>query len=40
MPKMYEGDALDTEVGLVRLRYKYRSEDEFGERSDGWLDYV
>jgi hypothetical protein len=25
---------------LVRLRYKYRFEDEFGEPSNGWLDYV
>jgi hypothetical protein len=40
MSKMSEGDALDTEPGLVRLRYKYSFEDEFGEPSDGWLDYV
>ena len=35
MLKMSEGDALDAEPGLVRLRYKYRFEDEFGEPSDG-----
>jgi hypothetical protein len=40
MPKMFEGDASDAEPRLVRLRYKYRFEDEFGEPSDGWLDYV
>jgi hypothetical protein len=28
------------EPGLIRLRYKYNFEDEFGETSDGWLDYV
>jgi hypothetical protein len=38
MPKMSEGDASDAEPGLVRLRYKYRFKDEFGEPSDGWLD--
>ena len=37
---MSKGDVLDVELGLVRLRYKYRIEDEFGELSDGWLDYV
>jgi hypothetical protein len=40
MSKVSEGDASDAEPGLVRLRYKYRFEDEFGEPSDGWLDYV
>jgi hypothetical protein len=40
MTKVSEGDASDTEPELVRLRYKYRFEDEFGEPSDGWLDYV
>jgi hypothetical protein len=40
MPKVSQGDVLDVEPGLVRLRYKYRFEDEFGELSDGWLDYV
>jgi hypothetical protein len=40
MPKVSEGDASDAEPGLVRLWYKYRFEDEFGEPSDGWLDYV
>jgi hypothetical protein len=40
MTKVSEGDASDTEPELVRLRYMYRFEDEFGEPSDGWLDYV
>jgi hypothetical protein len=40
MPKVYEGDSSDAEPSLVRLRYKYRFEDVFGEPSDGWLDYV
>jgi hypothetical protein len=40
MPKVSEGDASDAEPRLVRLRYKYRFDDEFGEPSDGWLDYV
>jgi hypothetical protein len=38
--KLSEGDALDDEPELVRLRYKHRFEDEFGEPSDGWLDCV
>jgi hypothetical protein len=40
MSKMSEKDASDAEPGLVRLRYKYKYEDEFGEPSDGWLDYI
>jgi hypothetical protein len=40
MPKMSENDASDAEPGLVRLRYKYKFEDEFGEPSGKWLDYV
>jgi hypothetical protein len=40
MPKMCENDASDVEPGLVRLRYKYKFEDEFGEPSGRWLDYV
>jgi hypothetical protein len=40
MLKMSQGDALDIEPGLFRLHYKYIFEDEFGEPSDGWLDYV
>ena len=40
MPKVSEGDASDAEPRLVRLRYKHRFEDEFGEPSDGWLDCV
>jgi hypothetical protein len=40
MPKMCEKDASNVEPGLVRLRYNYKFEDEFGEPSDGWLDYI
>jgi hypothetical protein len=40
MLKVSKGDALDVELGLVRLQYKYRFKDEFGEPSDGLLDYV
>jgi hypothetical protein len=40
MSKVSEGVASNAETGLVRLRFKYRFEDEFGEPSDGWLDYV
>jgi hypothetical protein len=40
MPKMSEKNASDVEPGLVRLRYKYKFEDEFGEPSDRWLDYI
>jgi hypothetical protein len=32
--------ASDTEPKLSRLCYMYKFEDEFGEHSDGWLDYV
>jgi hypothetical protein len=39
MSNMSEEDASDAEPGLVRLRYKYRFEDEFGEPSAEWLDY-
>jgi hypothetical protein len=28
------------EPRLIRLCYKYKFEAEFGEPSDGWLDYV
>ena len=35
MHEMKEEDASEIEPGLVRLRYKYRFEDEFGEPSDG-----
>jgi hypothetical protein len=31
MPKKSEKDVSDVEPGLVRLRYKYKFEDEFGE---------
>jgi hypothetical protein len=40
MSKMFEKDASDVEPGLIRLRYKYKFEDEFGKPSDGWLDYI
>jgi hypothetical protein len=40
MPKVSEGDASDVEPGLIRLWCKYKFEDEFGEPSDGWLDFV
>jgi hypothetical protein len=40
MPKVSEGDASDVEPGLIRLRCKYKFEDEFGEPIDGWLDFV
>jgi hypothetical protein len=38
--KMSEKDASNAEPGLVRLHYKYKFEDEFGEPSDGWSDYI
>jgi hypothetical protein len=28
------------ELGLIRLRYKYKFEDGFGEPSDEWLHYI
>jgi hypothetical protein len=37
---MFEKDASDAEPRLIRLRYKYKFEDKFGEPSDRWLDYV
>jgi hypothetical protein len=37
---MSEKDASDADPGLVRLCYNYKFEDEFGEPSNGWLDYV
>jgi hypothetical protein len=40
MQKVSEADASDAEPRLIRIRYKYRFEDDFGEPSDGWLDYV
>jgi hypothetical protein len=40
MPKIFEKDASDAKPRLVRLRYKYKYEDKFGEPSDGWLDYI
>jgi hypothetical protein len=38
MTKMSEKDA--SKPGLIRLSYKYKFEDEFGQPSDGWLDYI
>jgi hypothetical protein len=40
MPMVSEGDASYVEPGLIRLQYKYRFEDEFGEPNDGWLYYI
>jgi hypothetical protein len=40
MPKMSEKDTLDAEPRLVRLRYKYMFEEEFGEPCDEWLDSI
>jgi hypothetical protein len=40
MSKMSKKDSSYVEPGLVRFRYKYKFEDEFGEPSDEWLDYI
>lgn len=40
MPKMTDEDASATEPGLVRLRYKYKFEEDFGEPCDEWLDAI
>ena len=40
MSKMSEKDASDVEPRLVRLRYKCKFKDEYGEPSDGWLDCI
>jgi hypothetical protein len=40
MPKMTEKYASTTELGQIRLRYKYKFEDEFGEPCDEWLDAI
>jgi hypothetical protein len=37
---MTEKDASDAKPGLIRLRYKYKFEDEFGEPCDEWLDSI
>jgi hypothetical protein len=37
---MSKKDASNVEPRLIRLCYKYKFEAEFGEPSDGWLDYV
>jgi hypothetical protein len=37
---MYEKDILDAEPGLVRLHYKYKFKEEFGEPCDEWLDFI
>ena len=38
--KDVQKDASNAEPMLVKLRYKYKSEDKFGEPSDGWLDLI
>jgi hypothetical protein len=40
MPEMTEKDASETETSLIRLRYKYKFEDEFGGPCDEWLDEI
>jgi hypothetical protein len=40
MPKMTEKDASNVEPGLIRLRYKYRFKDKFGELCDDWLGSI
>jgi hypothetical protein len=40
IPKMTEKDASDAEPRPVRLRYKYKFKDEFGEPCDDWLDSI
>jgi hypothetical protein len=40
MSEMSKKDASVAEPGLVRLRYKYNFEDEFGEPCDEWLDFI
>jgi hypothetical protein len=40
IPMMFEKDASDAKLGMVRLCYKYKFEDEFGEPSEGLIDYV
>jgi hypothetical protein len=40
MSKMSEKDASDVEPRLVRLRYKCKFKDEYGEPSDEWLDCI
>jgi hypothetical protein len=40
MLEMSKKDTLDVEPGLIRLHYKYKSEDEFGKPCDKWLGYV
>jgi hypothetical protein len=37
---MTEKDASDVEPRLIKLRYKYRFEDEFGEPCDRWLGSI
>jgi hypothetical protein len=39
-PAMIEKDALEVESGLIRLCYKYKFKDEFGEPCDEWLDGI
>jgi hypothetical protein len=37
---MSEKDASTAEPRLIRLLYKYKFEDEFGEPINRWLDYI
>jgi hypothetical protein len=37
---MTEKDALVAKPGLIRLHYKYKFEDGFGEPCDEWLDSI
>lgn len=37
---MSEKDTSNTEPGLVRLRYNYKFEEEFGEPCNEWLDSI
>jgi hypothetical protein len=40
MPEMSKEDVLDAEPWLIKLRYKYKFENEFGEPCDEWLDSI
>jgi hypothetical protein len=40
IPNMTEKDASELEPKLIRLRYKYKFEDEFGEPCNEWLDSI
>lgn len=40
MSKKSEKDVSGAKPGLVRIRYKYKYEDEFGEPCDEWVDSI